>query len=60
MGRSKSSIYFKEGYRWCPHCDSWTVCKCGSYGTKISNPADNEEIIEGICRVCNGTGQIPL
>jgi hypothetical protein len=59
MGRSISSTDLRSGYRWCPHCEGWTVCKCGTCGTVLRNPAGNETLNEGVCKVCRGTGQIP-
>lgn len=62
MTRQRSSSDLKDGYKWCPHCDGETVCKCGSCGVKVPwNWKGKQEvkIEEGICKVCNGTGQIP-
>ena len=59
-GRSSSDL--KDGYRWCPHCNGATVCNCGSCGVKVPYTYRCEQevrIEEEICKVCNGTGQIP-
>ena len=59
ISRSKSSLDLKTGYRWCPHCNGWTVCKCGTCVEKVSHANGSQTIVEGICKVCHGLGQVP-
>jgi hypothetical protein len=53
------SVSLKPGYVFCPHCGGSTVCNCATCGEKIRHPGGREQFIEGICKVCKGTGQIP-
>lgn len=53
----------KSGYRLCPHCEGKTSCNCASCGGEEKDgyakhiPYSLREY--GICKVCNGTGQVP-
>jgi hypothetical protein len=63
MAKFRIKSVLKDGYKWCPHCSGYTTCNCGSCGVKIPYTSyDGKQevrIEEGICKVCNGTGQIP-
>lgn len=62
MSPSKSSYVLKEGYKWCPHCDGYTVCDCGTCGVQVPRTWRSTQEVrfeKGICKVCNGIGQIP-
>ncbi len=58
MGRSKDNRHLKPGYRWRPHCGRRTVCKCITCG-KLVGVTFSERFAEGMCRACNGLGQVP-
>ncbi len=55
MGATSSDI--KGGYRICPHCNGKTTCKCGSCA--VPHPEGFSIVVEGICKVCKGLGQVP-
>ncbi len=47
-----------------PHCNGKTTCACGSCGVQkpyFDRHGNQKDItiVEGICKVCNGTGQVP-
>jgi hypothetical protein len=50
----------KEEYKECPHCKGTTTCSCGSCIVFHKGPFSGLPIpMEGVCKVCNGTGRIP-
>ena len=50
----------------CPHCQGKTKCSCSTCGQAFvidtykgfQKDGQRTEVIEGICKVCNGTGKI--
>lgn len=49
------------GFKLCPHCDGKTVCKCASCGTETTTQARGSGarwMEAGMCKACNGQGQV--
>jgi DnaJ-class molecular chaperone len=49
------------GFKLCPHCNGKTTCNCATCGIETTTRARGmgaRWMEAGVCRVCNGHGQI--
>jgi len=59
---SQSQWEVKQGFQLCPHCSGRTECDCASCSVvreEIDGHYKRTRYYKGICKVCEGKGQIP-